>query len=241
MLELQGDTAAIRALERAALDESNRALYDQITALQDTQAAAQAAASASADAARQQQELADAIAAAGRKVSDEIKRLRGAATGGATDEATLRAQFAIATGQARAGSLDALNSLPELTAAIEASALLSASSTVELNRIRALLAGSLSDTLTARGIALPQLATGTDYVPTDMVAQLHEGEAVVPRAYNPASGAGQGAMVAELRALRAEVEGLRAEARATAVSSNKTARILERVTLDGEAMQTVAA
>lgn len=248
LLELQGDTAAIRELERNALDESNRALYDQITALQDSQAAAEAtaranaeAAQAAAEAARRQQELADAIAAAGRKVADEIKRLRGAATGGATDEANLRAQFAVATAQARAGSLDALNSLPELTAAIEASALLSASSTVELNRIRALLAGSLSDTLSARGIDLPQLATGTDYVPTDLVAQLHEGEAVVPRAYNPAAGAGQGAMVTELRALRTEVEGLRAEARATAVSSNKTARILERVTLDGEAMQTVAA
>jgi tape measure domain-containing protein len=35
LLQQVGDTAAIRALERAALDESNRALYDHINALQD--------------------------------------------------------------------------------------------------------------------------------------------------------------------------------------------------------------
>ncbi|MCA3304127.1 MAG: hypothetical protein INF98_18385 [Roseomonas sp.] len=48
-------------------------------------------------------------------------------------------------------------------------------------------------------------------------------------------------LVAELRALRTEVEGLRAETRATAVSTNKTARILERVTPDGASLQTVPA
>ena len=35
LLQVQGDTAALRALEREALDESNRALYDQIKALED--------------------------------------------------------------------------------------------------------------------------------------------------------------------------------------------------------------
>ncbi|MCA3303792.1 MAG: phage tail length tape measure family protein [Roseomonas sp.] len=48
-------------------------------------------------------------------------------------------------------------------------------------------------------------------------------------------------LVAELRALRTEVEGLHAETRATAVSTNKTARILERVTPDGASLQTVPA
>jgi hypothetical protein len=47
-------------------------------------------------------------------------------------------------------------------------------------------------------------------------------------------------MVAELRLLRQEVGELRYEARATATNTNKTQRLLERVTLDGEAMQTVA-
>ena len=35
---------------------------------------------------------------------------------------------------------------------------------------------------------IPRLATGTNYVPQDMLAYLHEGEAVVPKKYNPAAG-----------------------------------------------------
>jgi hypothetical protein len=37
---------------------------------------------------------------------------------------------------------------------------------------------------------IPKLATGTNYVPQDMFAYLHEGEAVVPKKYNPAAGGG---------------------------------------------------
>ena len=40
-------------------------------------------------------------------------------------------------------------------------------------------------------------------------------------------------LVAEIRALRAEVEGLRAEARSSAISSDKTARQLDRWDNDG--------
>ena len=35
---------------------------------------------------------------------------------------------------------------------------------------------------------IPKLATGTNYVPRDTLAQLHEGEAVVPKKYNPQAG-----------------------------------------------------
>lgn len=57
LLQVQGDTAALRALEREALDASNRALYDQIKALEDQQAAAEAAAQAEAELASQRQNL----------------------------------------------------------------------------------------------------------------------------------------------------------------------------------------
>jgi len=53
LLELQGDTVALRERERATIYETNLALYDQITALQDSQAAAAAAAQAEADLADQ--------------------------------------------------------------------------------------------------------------------------------------------------------------------------------------------
>jgi hypothetical protein len=47
--------------------------------------------------------------------------------------------------------------------------------------------------------------------------------------------------VQELGALRAEVTDLRAETRATAVNTGKSQRLWERVTQNGDAMQTVAA
>lgn len=48
------------------------------------------------------------------------------------------------------------------------------------------------------------------------------------------------ALVSEVSALRSEVTDLRAEARATAVNTGKSQRLLERVTQNGDAMQTVA-
>lgn len=54
---------------------------------------------------------------------------------------------------------------------------------------------------------VPAFDVGTNYVPRDMLAQIHEGEAVVPKAYNPAAG-GAGQTNARLEAL---VEGLTKE------------------------------
>ena len=55
---------------------------------------------------------------------------------------------------------------------------------------------------------LPAFAQGTNYVPRDMVAMVHQGEAIVPARYNPANG-GNAELVAEIKALREEVRVLR--------------------------------
>ena len=56
--QLEGNTAAIRAAELAGLDASNRALMEQVFALQDQQAATQAASQAAQEAAQAEQAIA---------------------------------------------------------------------------------------------------------------------------------------------------------------------------------------
>jgi hypothetical protein len=53
-----------------------------------------------------------------------------------------------------------------------------------------------------------------------------------------AGGVDNAALVAEIKALRQEVQGLRAEARATAVNTNRTAKLIDRAMPDGDAFST---
>lgn len=60
-----------------------------------------------------------------------------------------------------------------------------------------------------RQIAGPtaSFAVGTNFVPQDMIAQIHQGEAIIPAAFNPeryGRASGNDALVAEIQALRAE-------------------------------------
>ena len=85
----------------------------------------------------------------------------------------------------------------------------------------------------AKAAGIPGFRIGTNYVPHDMLAQIHEGEAIVPKAYNPAAGGQQGnaALEAKLEAVLAELRTLREQnnqghamnAQATVVSSEKNA------------------
>jgi len=56
---------------------------------------------------------------------------------------------------------------------------------------------------------IPKLAAGTNYVPQDMFAMLHEGEAVVPKKFNPAAGGGFDADMIEQAVYRGITSALR--------------------------------
>lgn len=166
LMEAQGRTvealAARRLLELAAMDASLRGLQEQIWAAQAQAEADAIAAKAAEDAAAAQvkaaedaanalQQYADALASVSQTVIDEINRLRGINV--ASSSSLLKAQFATLTAQARTGNLDALGKLPELSRSIEEATLGTATSALEVARIRAWLAASLSETLAVQGVS----------------------------------------------------------------------------------------
>lgn len=67
---------------------------------------------------------------------------------------------------------------------------------------------------------IPKFAVGTNYVPRDMLAMVHEGEQIIPKAFNPMlnpdANSGGAELVLEVRALREAVAALEAAASATA-------------------------
>jgi len=98
---------------------------------------------------------------------------------------------------------------------------------------------------------LPSFDVGINRVPYDMTANIHQGEAVIPAKFNPfnpgseswgGNADAQADMLAELKALRAELAELRqansAENAAIAGSSLRSAKVLEAITPDGDALAT---
>ena len=123
LLQLQGDSAAIRNLERAALDESNRALFDRINALQDAQAAEveaarreQEAAQAAEQAAQQATQRAQAIASERSGLERQLLQLQG-------DSAAIRNLERAALDESNRALFDRINALQDAQAAeVEAAA-----------------------------------------------------------------------------------------------------------------------
>ena len=81
---------------------------------------------------------------------------------------------------------------------------------------------------------IPAFADGANLLNSDMIAQVHKGEAIIPAKFNPWNGGSlsgdNSELINEVRALRNEVVLLRSEAQATAIHTSRTAKILDRNT-----------
>lgn len=176
--------------------------------------------------------LAESLKKLGETVSEEIKRLAGLVNESdpQKNRAALLAEFAIQTAKAKTGDQEAMGELTSLSKAIEQATKLTAASAFDLSATRGWLASSLEDTLKALNLELPKFDVGTNYVPRTMAAIVHEGEAIVPKAFNPWAG-GQGAQMNTAR-LEALVERLAEENRQQAGEiarlNLRMARVLER-------------
>lgn len=213
LLELDGNTAAIRALDLAKLDASNRALQQQIYAIEDAKAAAEAA-----------NDLREAWASVGDTIADEVKRIRGLDTvGSGASFATLMGQFNAANLSARGGDIDAAKTLPSLSQALLKAAGEQATSSQELKRIQAQTAATLEATQAA--IAGRSAAAAT--------AAILANSANTAAATAPAGTAANDASAATIASLKDEVKGLRDSMEAAlatiAANTGRAARVLDDV------------
>jgi hypothetical protein len=185
--------------------------------------------------------LKSAWQSAADSIYSEVQRIRGlmGGTEGAS-YAQAQAQFDNANLQALAGNQDAARLLPELSKTLLTLAEANAASLLELRRIQGQTAGTLEATgaglASQHALTLPTFDVGTNFVPRDMLALVHQGEEIVPRAFNPAAnggsfGGGDSETAAEVKALREEN---RAQALAIAQLNARMVRLLER--WDGNGM-----
>lgn len=227
LLEINGDTAAIRALDLAKLDESNRALQMQIWAVQ-----------AAKDAAKAADDLRQAWSSVGDSIMDEVKRIRGlAGTDSSQTFSALTGQFNTATDAARAGDQDAAKSLPGLSQALLKAAEDAATSRQELDRVQAQTASSLEATFAAIQ------ALGLD----GGAASAAKMAAAMETAPGSAGSSSSGTQASEMQQLRDELAATRRDLASVLsdISSNTGAlkRKFEDVTAQsgGDAIATVAA
>jgi len=145
--QAQGNTAAWRAAELAALDPANRALQEQIWLLQDQQAAAS--------------EWASTWKGITDGLREQARQLRGDIAG-QNDYARLQAQFALDTAAARAGDAGAAGRLSGLSADVLASYTGQAASSLDVARLSASLATSLEATAGVIDAGAPRDATADE-------------------------------------------------------------------------------
>lgn len=90
-------------------------------------------------------------------------------------------------------------------------------------------------------------AIGTNYVPRDMTANIHEGERIIPAADNRAlmaalntQGGGNAELVQEVKALRAELQAINHNTGDIAISNRRLDANIEQVSEGGNGLRTVA-
>lgn len=84
---------------------------------------------------------------------------------------------------------------------------------------------------------LPAFAVGADVIPNDMLAMVHEGEQIVPKAFNPNLPSNKKEDNSGLqREILAELRSLSEATLAGSVNSAKLTRILTRVSPDGDSL-----
>lgn len=256
---LLGNTAAIRDRERATLSESNRALYDQIKATEDAQAAAQRQTQAMQEQTAAAEQLQRAWDSIGASIRDQVTKIRtGLAAAQGQGYVALAAQFASATAQARAGDQQAASSLAGISQALLEAAAGKVTSRVEYQRIAALTAASLDATLAATGQPTPASMSALPPATGDAVSRAtYSALTGLPASLAPAPVSATPARVSPgqadpLAALRAEVQSLReelaafrrdnsAENLAIVKQTATTARVLTDVSPTGTALNTRAA
>jgi hypothetical protein len=239
LLELQGNTDELRRRERDALDPANRALYDQIQALKDQQAAAaaaaqadQAAQQAAQEAAQAADQLRQAWSSIADSLLDEVNRIRGLNGTSGMTFAQLLGQFNAASTAARGGDQDAAKNLPNLSKALLDAAAESATSQQELARVQAQTAASLEATY--------NMIHAADLHSQAMMGAVVDNGAAASQAWWNAN-----APANDTGSLQAEVQGLRSDLQAVlsdiAGSTRKTARVLDDVSRGEQTINTVAA
>ena len=154
------------------------------------------------------------------------------------------AAFNTASDAARGGDQEAAKALPGLSQALLSAAANAATSSQELARIQGQTAASLEQTLAVINAMTGSSDNATD-TGTAAPTWWEQFAATQSATATTAANDSQSALLEELQALRQEVSDLRGEQRiasaAIASGTSKTARILERVTPDGDAMATRSA
>ena len=86
--------------------------------------------------------------------------------------------------------------------------------------------GRLSPEEELRRLGIGSFAVGTDYVPRDMLAMVHQGETITPKQYTDEQGRAMRLMLAELASMRQILDDVLTHQRATASNTADTYRVV---------------